>query len=74
MKVVCKNIILALDRKNHNSTLATRTYANFRFIKLYIDFPSLGKSNHSLENWEMEHRLMRYKPSANPLNATLLGS
>ena len=58
----------------HSSVTTTEIYAKFNLRRLEMDFPSLVKSNYSRENRKMGHGLMGHKPSANPLNASLIGS
>jgi len=64
-----RDIYQVKQEMGHSSVTTTEIYAKFSLRRLEMDFPSLTESNNKREIREMGH-----KPSANPLNATIIGS
>ena len=58
----------------HSSVTTTEIYAKFSLRRLEMDFPSLVNSNNSGENQKMGHELMGYKPSPNPISASIVST
>ena len=73
-RVLLVNIYQVKQEMGHSSVTTTEIYAKFSLRRLEMDFPSLVKSNNSREIREKVHGFEVHKPSANPLNTTLVGS
>ncbi len=58
----------------HSSVTTAEVYAKFSFRRLEMVFPSLVNSNNSSKKRERGHDFGGHKPSANPLNTTIIGS
>ena len=69
-----RDIYQVKQEMGHSSVTTTEIYAKFSLRRLEMDFPSLVKSNNSREIREKVHGFEVHKPSANPLNTTLVGS
>ena len=69
-----KDIYQVKQEMGHSSVTTTEIYAKFSLRRLEMDFPSLVKSNNSREIREKVHGFEVHKPSANPLNASIVST
>ena len=69
-----RDIYQVKQEMGHSSVTTTEIYAKFSLRRLEMDFPSLVESNNKRENRESRHGFGGHKPSANPLNASIVST
>ena len=69
-----RDICQVKQEMGHSSVTTTEIYAKFSLRRLEMDFPSLVESNNKRENRESGHGFGGHKPSANPLNASIVST
>jgi len=69
-----RDIYQVKQEMGHSSVTTTEIYAKFSLRRLEMDFPSLVESNNKRENRESGHGFGGHKPSANPLNASIVST
>ena len=69
-----RDIYLVKQEMGHSSVITTEIYAKFSLRRLEMDFPSLVKSNNSLENRELGYGNLGYTQNDKSLNAIITSS
>ena len=69
-----RDIYLVKQEMGHSSVTTTEIYAKFNLRRLEMDFPSLTESNKKREIRDNGHDFDGHKPSAIPLNVSIVSS
>ena len=69
-----QDIYQVKQEMGHSSVTTTEIYAKFSLRRLEMDFPSLVKSNNSLENRELGYGNLGYTQNDKSLNASITSS